>query len=214
MSSIFYLLTKTKKNYGLHLKGFKFLNYAKMNIHLNASFQNKKFAYLKLFTLLLLSMQLVCVAQTKIIVKHIYPFFTKQLPGNIRADQNGKPYPVKIDTTIILYVETTSQTVQWQRAYWQGMVYEIAAELIVVTPFNAGKLKDHNQQVTLYAGKANFLWQLYLAPITNQKIPSTFNKQTAPNNNEKGFFIQGKNKGKLFIKMVDVPIELSGTPAV
>ena len=156
----------------------------------------------------LLSVHLISCAQTKQVVKNSYSFYEKHLPGMLRVDEKGEPFPVIPDTAVIVYVETTSKLIKWERAWQNGRSYSIAAQQIVTTPFPAGKLYKDDRQITLFILKGNFLWQLYLSPEAQQKIVP----EKKINKNE--ILLKGKYMEKSFFQKADPPVELKSIPSV
>lgn len=169
--------------------------------------QYKKYSKVCLTFLFFIGLNFVSFGQTKPIIKNCYSFFTEQLPGNIMVDNNGKPYPIKIDTTVIIYLETITKEINWKTVYKNGIAYNIAFHIIVPTPFIAGKLNNNHKTVTLDVEKDNFLWQLYIQPQPQQKEKIAFTRQ-------KGIWINGKYKGKLIFKKIGDPVQLAAIPSV
>jgi hypothetical protein len=118
---------------------------------------------------------------------------------------NNEPLPISIDTTVIIYVETSSQQIVWDTAWKDGKPYKLTAELITQTPFDAGITKYQNEKITLRPAKGSFLWRLQLLP------PDPI---IAPGIQEDGIIIHGKYKGKGFRYKTGIPVELEGIPSV
>ena len=145
--------------------------------------------------------------QTKLIINNGYSFFYEHLPGNIMVDRDGNSQKLKIDTTIILYIETNTNKINWEIAGMDGISYDIASQLIVQTPFIVGNLKNNNNLITIPIKKNTFLWQIYLTSIPFKKV-----KLSSNNTNE--IFIKGKYKKKSFIKKCGKLIQLAEIPSV
>lgn len=145
-------------------------------------------------------------AQKSDVISNVYAYFIEQLPGTIRVDKDGNPFPVNIDTITIIYVETGSKNISWIHAVKDGRRFTIAAQQLVQVPFNAGKLNNGNS-ISLCVQKNNFLWQLYLKPDPLQKINSF-------KLNDNRIIITGKYKGKTVSKKSGIPQQLETIPSV
>ena len=157
--------------------------------------------------LLFLGLPTIFFGQSCSIINNMYSFFTERSPGTLRVDRNGKPFPIIIDTTFIVYAETNTNEIIWQNAFHNGKEYVIANHEIVATPFNVGHLINSTIPIILQIKNGNFLWQLYLAPILISRKPPTIINHTQ-------LLINGKFKGKSFLKISDAPRKLGVAPAV
>ena len=106
-------------------------------------YQQKSFFALLTF-LLFSSMFFYSCAQTKGLVKNMHAYYSEKTPGTVRADENGNPLPVKIDTVIVVYVETT---------------------------FEVGFEKGGKEKIFITTDTNHFLYQLYLQPIGTNLPP-------------------------------------------
>ncbi len=131
------------------------------------------FGHLIFFCLLPVSFFLS--VQTKPLIRKSYAFYVEILPGNIHVDPDGKILPIRANTIVTIYVETTTPILVWDTAWQKGQAYLITASLIKQTPYKAGISKEGNQ-VFITPLQGNFLWQIQLSPIssnqhvTNQEI--------------------------------------------
>ena len=79
-----------------------------------------------------------------------------------------KAFPVRVDTFIIVYIETKSKLILWDMAWQKRQSYLITALPIEQSPFQSGTIKG-GSQVILTPAKGNFLWQLQLSPTSSLK---------------------------------------------
>ena len=169
--------------------------------------QLKRFIKRGIILFLLLVVPTIFFGQKHSIIKNIYPFFTERTPGMSQIDRDGKPYPTKIDTTLIVYVETTKSNIIWQNAFQNGKEYTISNYEILATPNNVGQLKNSKTPIILDVKMRNFLWQLYLAPAPISKKQPMIMKQDQ-------LLINGSFKGRTFLKISEPPKQLDVAPSV
>ena len=135
-----------------------------------------------LMVLSLLSLQLFSSAQANVVIKRSYAFYYISYPGispkggneediQVQPDTMSlqvKPGPIhlpaKVDTFIVIYVETTRQQIVWDTAWQNKHPFLITAIPITSIPFNAGFIRG-GRQVILSPAKGNFLIQLQLSPV-------------------------------------------------
>lgn len=132
----------------------------------------------RLLVLFFLSGSLFSCAQTRNTVVRSYAFYVERVQGNFpeygnEAVSEGKPdtvisLPRKVDTSIVIYIETKNKLISWDVAWQKGQAYSITAIPVKDTPFQAGFAKA-GDQVIITPAKGNFLWQLQLFPIGKQK---------------------------------------------
>ena len=119
-------------------------------------------------------------------VLHVYCLPLFHLPNNFQGIYiykiisgedviNGKTdtvkvLPVRVDTFIIVYVETKNKNITWDMAWQKSKAYHITAIPLIHTPFNAGHVKEGNQ-VVIEPSKGNSLWQLQLSPAASLITP-------------------------------------------
>lgn len=152
-----------------------------------------------------LSINLFACAQSKPAVKNIYATYTEHLPGNIPVDRNGNTISTR-DTLNVIYIETTSEKIQWNIAWKNDKNYSILATLIT-SPFDAGVNKITNKKMILRSAKGNKLWQLQLVP--GEK------KSSAPFNILPGeIILQGIYHGEKITLKIAKQTELSSMPSV
>lgn len=98
--------------------------------------------------------------------------------------------PAKMDTFIVVYIETKNKLISWDTAWQKGQSYLIAAIPIEQAPFQAGTLKG-GSQVVIAPAKGSFLWQLQLSPARSLIISR--GKITKDE-----IILKGRYKGKKF----------------
>ena len=122
---------------------------------------------------------------------------------------NGKtdtvrPLPAKVDTFIVVYIETTNRLISWDTAWQKGQAYLIVAIPIEQTPFLAGLIKG-GSKVAITTAKGNFLWQLQLSPIRSLKnLPGKITKDEIT--------LKGRYKGKKFTRKTARLVEIVPLP--
>ena len=151
---------------------------------------------------------LISCAQTKQVVKNTYSFYKQRFPGKLKTDENGKPFPVKPDTTIIVYVESISEHIEWEAAWQNGRSFSILDQKIIPAPFEAGKLYSEDKKITLFTSAGNFLWQLNLYPEPKQQV--------APDEkvNKHEILLKGKFKNKSFFQKLVILLNWKVIPSV
>ena len=167
--------------------------------------KKKRLYQLTLLPFLLFS--IFSCAQPKSVIKKEYLFYTEHLPGNIPADEKGNPKPGLPDTVIIVYLETTTKSIRWDTAWQSGNSYKVMAILLETLPFEAGNAKDNDKKIVLNVAKGNYLWQLYLLPIYQEKPL----KQQSKGNE---ILIKGKYKGKKIFRKINGAIQLEAISSV
>ena len=150
--------------------------------------------------LLFLTVSLFSCAQSGKIVYKSYAYYFESRRNNYPMHGNedvisGKidsirVIPSKIDTFIVIYIETKSKLISWDTAWQKGQSYLIAAIPIEQTPFQAGHVRD-GTQVAIKPAKGNFLWQLQLSPAASLKTPPGKITMDA-------IILKGRYKGKNF----------------
>lgn len=161
-----------------------------------------------LFTFL--SFSSVCFfscAQTKGLIKNTHAYYSEKTPGTVRTDENGNPLPVKIDTVIVVYVETTTKLIEWDTAWKDNRMYKIVPQLINPVPFEAGFEKGSNVKIFINTDTNHFLYQLYLQPLgTNLPPPKSIEVNH--------ILLKAQYKGKAFLKLTGELIEVDTYPSV
>lgn len=139
-----------------------------------------------LFMLLFMSV----TAQVKIMVKKTYAFYVEATHGNfpkggindIETIQNDSiPLvkestiiisTVKKDTTIIVFIETTSQVIQWETAWQNKNQFIITAIPVKSFPFHAGFVKN-GRELVISPVKGNYLFELQLSQAEGSILSPT-----------------------------------------
>jgi hypothetical protein len=169
---------------------------------------SKKTAFYKIvFSILFLLVNLCVCAQNKPMIKKAWSFFTVTLPGNIPVDRQGREIPITIDTAIIIYVEASTKLIKWDTAWFNGKGYLIITQAITDGMVEAGIIRGDDKKTILRTSRNNFMWQLYLQPLPQQKI---IYKPAGKNE----IMLQGKYKGKAFFQKAPMPVQLEGIPSV
>ena len=169
-------------------------------------YQQKSFFALLTF-LLFRSMFFYSCAQTKGLVKNMHAYYSEKTPGTVRADENVNPLPVKIDTVILVYVETTTKLIAWDTAWKDNRMYRIIPQLIDPVPFEVGFEKGGKEKIFITTDTNHFLYQLYLQPIgTNLPPPRSIEVNQ--------ILLKAQYKGKTFLKVTGRLIEVDSYPSV
>ncbi|MEQ1797497.1 MAG: hypothetical protein ABL872_06065 [Lacibacter sp.] len=167
----------------------------------------QKSSFILLTFLLFSSVCLFSCAQTKGLVKNMHAYYSEKTPGNIKADENGNPLPVKIDTVIVVYVETTTKLIAWDTAWKDNRMYKIIPQLIKPVPFEVGFEKGSKEKIFINADTNHFLYQLYLQPTGINIAP--------PRSIEVNqILLKAHYKGKTFLKVTGKLIEVDTYPSV
>lgn len=167
----------------------------------------QKSPFILLTFLLLSSICFYSCAQTKGLVKNIHAYYSEKTPGTVRTDENGNPLPVKIDTVIVVYVETTTKLIAWDTAWKDNRMYKIIPQLIDPVPFEAGFEKGGKEKIFINTDTNHFLYQLYLQPTGTNLLPP---KSIEVNR----ILLKGQYKGKTLFKKTEKLIELESYPSV
>jgi hypothetical protein len=141
-------------------------------------------------------------------IKQVHAFYSEKVPGIIQTDETGNPLPVKIDTVIVVYMETTSKEIVWDTA-WDGTKhFKIIPQFIETGFYEAGYKKGTTEKVTIKVPPEHFLYQLYLQPINNIQLlkpgPVEINK----------LLLKGRYKNKTILQNTGKMVELDGNPSV
>ncbi len=137
----------------------------------------------------------------------MHAYYSEKTPGTIQADENGNPLPVKHDTVIVVYVETTTKLIAWDTAWKDNRMYKIIPQLINPVPFEAGFEKGSNVKIFISTDSNHFLYQLYLQPISTNLVPP---KPIDANR----ILLKAQYKGKPFLKITGELVELDSYPSV
>ena len=147
----------------------------------------------------------ICDAQVKSVVKKSYAYFetrSRNFPkgGNediipIQTDSintleksNKFVSPAEKDTSIVIYIETTSQNIIWDTAWQNKQYFLITAFLQRSIPFHAGFLKA-GKQVVISPAKGIYLFELQLLkPVKGISTRVKISKDA--------IIIKGKYKGR------------------
>ncbi len=159
-----------------------------------------KYILQRLMVLFFLSLNLFSGAQSGGVIIKTHPFYFVSTPNNYPMHGNEdvinsktdtvKALPARVDTFIIVYVETGNKLILWNMAWQKGKAYQITALPLEHTPFNAGNIKGGNQ-VVIAPSKGNFLWQLQLSPTGSLKtLPGKITMDA--------IILKGRYKGKNF----------------
>jgi hypothetical protein len=159
------------------------------------------------FLVFILSVSLFACAQSKTVIKKSWSFYTERTPGNIIREQNDQETPVKIDTIITVYIESSVKNIVWDMAWKDDKAYLVVTQLISPTPVDAGVTRMGNEKIIIKPAKGNYLWQLYLQPLNQLKKP--------PQSLQRGqILLRGKYKGKSILRKIETPVALESIPSV
>jgi hypothetical protein len=170
----------------------------------------------RLLVFFFLSLNLFSCAQTRNVLVKSYAFYVERVQGNFPeyADEavlEGKTdtnitLPGKVDTSIVIYIETKNKLISWDMAWQKGQAYIITAIPIEQTPFQAGNIKG-GSQVIITPSKGNFLWQLQLSsagPAIQARKKITKEK----------IILKGRYKGKTITWKTGPLLDLIPLPSV
>ncbi|MGZ4048512.1 MAG: hypothetical protein ACXVNN_04060, partial [Bacteroidia bacterium] len=155
--------------------------------------------YLLFYSFLIVS--LYACAQSKYSIKNIYAVYEVHLPGNIAVDQNGNEIPSR-DTLNFIYVETSTDKIQWDMAWKNDKNYSILSRLIDTNFIDAGTDKITNESMIIHASAGNKLWQLQLI-TSEKKIPAPVNILGGE------ILLQGIYNGKKILQKIKKQVELN-----
>ncbi len=123
---------------------------------------------------ILLSAGFSSCAQTRTGIVRSYAYYIERTPGNIpdfaieapvEGNKDPRVSPVrKVDTSIVIYIETKNKLISWDTAWQKDQPYLITAFAVTDIPTQPGFAKE-GEQILLSPAKGNFLWQLQLSPL-------------------------------------------------
>lgn len=113
--------------------------------------------------------------------------------------------PVRADTGIVVYIETSTSQVLWDTAWQNGYPFVITTLPVISIPFQAGFIRGGNQ-VIISPAKGNFLFQLQL--YQNKKEITSKSKITNNRIILKGRYKQNtiKYKTSKLVEIVPMPL--------
>lgn len=158
-----------------------------------------KIKYLLAYSLLTAS--LYACAQSRYSIKNSYAFYKVHLPGNIAVDEHGNEIPAT-DTLYFVYVETSTELIQWNVAWKNDKTYSILSHLADTNFIDAGSDKITNERMIIHASPGNKLWQLRLIP-TDNKISTPI--KILPGE----ILIKGTYNAKIILKKIKKEVELN-----
>ena len=162
-------------------------------------------------------------AQVKTVVKKSYAFYFETIHGNfpkggindIETIQNDsspliqKPAilipAVKKDTSIVVFIETTTQSIQWETALQNKQQFIITVIPLKSFPFYAGFVKN-GRELVISPAKGNYLFELQLL------LPTAGLLSTQKITKDK-IILKGKYKKKFFTIKTQLLKELIPLPA-
>jgi len=152
----------------------------------------------------LISANFFSCAQSKSVIKKVYPFYIEHLPGIIAVDTNGNELTPRADTVIQIYAETTVKDILWDTAQLNGQFFLIITQAVVQNNVDVGILKEDGKKIAIVISKGNYLWQLYLEPTS--KLPNSSSNNTLT--------LKGKYKGMIFSQKAGNPVQLETIPSM
>ena len=152
-----------------------------------------------------LTVSLYACAQSKYSIKNIYAVYQVHLPGNVAVDQNGNEIPSR-DTINIIYVETSTEKIQWNAAWKNNKNYSIISRLIDTNYINVGTNKITNENMIIHASSGNKLWQLQLI-LSGEKNPPPLNILQGE------ILLGGTYNGKRILQKIKNLVELNSIPS-
>jgi len=152
-----------------------------------------------------LTVSLYACAQSKYSIKNIYAVYQVHLPGNIAVDQNGNEIAPR-DTINILYVETSTEKIQWNMAWKNDKKYSIISRLIDTGYIDVGANKMTNKNMIIHASAGNKLWQLQLIVSEKKGLPPV-------NILQDEILLRGTYNGKRILQKIKNQVELNSIPS-
>lgn len=159
-----------------------------------------------LFFYSFLSIGLFACAQSKMAVKNYHAIFMVHIPGNIAVDKNGNEISAR-DTVTIVYVETSSDAIQWTNAWKNGKTFSIETTPVAGASADAGLNKNTNEEIILKPSKGNKLYKLRLIPA-EQKLQKPVNVLPGE------ILLQANYEGKKITQIITKQTEVVAMPSV
>ncbi len=151
-----------------------------------------------------ISIHLFACAQSKSVIKNACATYTIHIPGNIPVDRNGNEIPLR-DTVLIIYIETTSPDITWNRAWLNGKTYSVIPTLIDSNYVEAGIKQINNEKLVIKSSGNDKLWRLQLIPAEKFEF--------APAEIQRGeLLISGTYKNRKILQRINSMTELTGIP--
>ncbi len=167
-------------------------------------------------TLFFLSLNLLTSAQSGSVIVKTYAYYVESVRGNFpeyaqeevlggKVD-SSRILPKRIDTSIVIYIETKNKLVSWDTAWQKGQGFLITAFPIEQSPVYLGTRRGGNS-VVIKPSKGNFLWQLQLSPISSwRSFPVKITRHE--------IVLKGKYKRKTISWKTGILIDLKPLPSV
>jgi hypothetical protein len=132
--------------------------------------------------------------------------FASEVQFGTVQQESGDKGNVKRDTVLIIYAETTRDSIQWGNIFFQNMEYKVIAQRINGDRFEAGFLPGNGNAQMIEAVRGRMLYQLQLQPTG--KILSQ--DQQELNSNKAIIHFSYKNRN--FKTITDEPVFLLQRP--
>lgn len=154
---------------------------------------------------LLLTVSLYACAQSKYSIKNIYGVYEVHLPGNIAVDANGNEISSR-DTLNVIYIETSTNQIQWNTAWKNGKTYSILSHLAKTNFIDAGSNTITNEKMIIHASPGNKLLQLRLIPSESKiSVPAKILQDE--------ILLEGTYNGKKILQKIKKQVELNSIPS-
>lgn len=119
-----------------------------------------------------------------------------------------------IDTVIQVLVETTSQKINWDTAWFNGKAYLLTVQEVLQQKKHDSEnneAKINNERPFLQTAPGNYLWYLGLSPLQAARPPMS--KAVSKLGNDQ-VIISGKYKGIAFKHKSGIPVQLEAIPSM
>lgn len=123
------------------------------------------------------------------------------MPGNIAVDANGNEISYR-DTINFIYIETSTDRIQWEMAWKNNKTYAIIPTLIKINPFIAGTNKITNETVKINIENGDKLWELRLVS-SEKKVRNPVKMLPGE------IVVQGTYNNTKFLQKISKQVELS-----
>jgi hypothetical protein len=132
----------------------------------------------------------------KIMVNKIYAYKTETLPGNIKADRQGRQTSPRIYISYRLYTES-NVNIKWDKVWIDGKNYTVRYNEVKGFPIHVGKTNEKQEEIFINhkAGTKVFFLEL---DLDETDIPAPAAVKTD------GMILRGYYKNKTIIKTVNL----------
>ncbi len=127
-----------------------------------------------------------------------YAYSITTLPGILRVDENGIPFPVRVNKERLIYFFTSCKTKPTiNKVLYSGTIVKADVDPTAEISFSAVKSSDQ-KNITLKPRKGNYLWKISIVENAGKPISEKNNTITVTGKiGSKPFFIIIKNEVEL-----------------